>query len=79
VKNCGALGSCLHKTEDGSWLAYSRWPDRATRDAAWPTDNCFKSALPAEVNQAILGLKDCLLPEPKFPEIAMEVIDDLLG
>ena len=36
VKHCGALGSCLHQTEEGFWLAYSRWPDKATRDAAWP-------------------------------------------
>ncbi len=38
IENCGALGSCLHKTEEGYWLAYSRWPDKATRDAAWPSD-----------------------------------------
>ena len=35
VAHRGALGSCLHKTEEGMWLAYSRWPDKATRDASW--------------------------------------------
>ena len=26
----GALGSRLHKAEDGSWVAYAQWPDKAT-------------------------------------------------
>lgn len=34
VEHRGALGSCLHQAEDGMWLAYSRWPDQATRDAS---------------------------------------------
>jgi hypothetical protein len=29
---CGSYGSRLHKCEDGTWLAYARWPDAATRD-----------------------------------------------
>lgn len=28
VEKRGALGSCLHKTKEGLWLAYSRWPDK---------------------------------------------------
>jgi hypothetical protein len=28
IAECGALGSCLHKGEDGLWYAYSRWPDK---------------------------------------------------
>lgn len=24
----GGLGSCLHKTDEGEYLAYARWPDR---------------------------------------------------
>ena len=24
----GALGSRLHRVDDGSWLAYAQWPDR---------------------------------------------------
>ena len=39
VEYRGALGSCLHKTIDGMWVAYSRWPDKATRDASWPGEN----------------------------------------
>lgn len=26
VKHRGALGSALHKTSEGKWVAYSRWP-----------------------------------------------------
>jgi hypothetical protein len=36
VKYRGAIGSCLHQAEDGMYLAYSRWPDKKTRDASWP-------------------------------------------
>jgi heme-degrading monooxygenase HmoA len=30
----GALGSRLHRAEDGSFLAYAQWPDRQTWEAA---------------------------------------------
>jgi len=26
IKERGAIGSCLHKTDNGLWIAYSRWP-----------------------------------------------------
>ena len=29
---CGSYGSRLHQCQDGTWLAYARWPDAATRD-----------------------------------------------
>lgn len=29
---CDSYGSRLHKCQDGTWLAYARWPDAATRD-----------------------------------------------
>lgn len=29
---CGSYGSRLHRCEDGTWLAYARWPDVATRE-----------------------------------------------
>lgn len=28
IEKYGALGSRLHKAEDGSWLAYAQWPDK---------------------------------------------------
>lgn len=78
VKYCGALGSCLHKTEEGYWLAYSRWPNKATRDAAWPGENMPSTALPNEIGQAIIGIKNCIDQTRQFPEICMEVKNDLL-
>jgi len=78
VEQRGALGSCLHHTEDGLWLAYSRWPDKATRDASWPGDSAPSDELPVDIREAISAIKDCLDDSCKLPEICMEVIDDLL-
>lgn len=35
IKRCGGLGSRLHKSEDGIWVAYAQWPDRATWEASY--------------------------------------------
>jgi len=78
VERRGAIGSCLHKTEDGYWLAYSRWPDKATRDASWPGDKAPSSELPDEIRHAIIAIKACVDQDRKLPEIYMEVISDLL-
>jgi Antibiotic biosynthesis monooxygenase len=29
---CGSYGSRLHRSDDGMWVAYARWPDRETRE-----------------------------------------------
>lgn len=78
VEQRGAIGSCLHQAEDGLWVAYSRWPDKATRDASWPGDNAPADTLPEDIKMAITVIKNCLDPERKLPEICMEVVDDLL-
>ncbi|QLH43628.1 MAG: hypothetical protein HWD59_13595 [Coxiellaceae bacterium] len=78
VAHRGALGSCLHQTEEGMWLAYSRWPDKATRDASWPGENAPNSVLPEDIRQAINAIRDCLDQDRKLPEICMQVVDDLL-
>jgi quinol monooxygenase YgiN len=28
MNECGSLGARLHKSDDGSWIAYAQWPDR---------------------------------------------------
>lgn len=76
VERRGAIGSCLHQTPDGLWVAYSRWPDQKTRDASWPGENFPARELPSEIHRAILTIKDCL--DRKLPEICMEVVNDLL-
>lgn len=79
VEKRGALGSCLHKAEDGKWIAYSRWPDKATRDASWPEEkNGPSKELPEEVRQAIILIKECIDQDQKLPDICMDVVKDLL-
>lgn len=78
VNHRGALGSCLHRTTDGLWLAYSRWPSKAMRDASWPGENAPSGELSDEIQKAITGLKDCMDSDRKIPEVCMEVVDDLL-
>jgi len=78
VAERGALGSTLHKTSEGMWIAYSKWPDRATRDASWPKlGEEANFELPAHIRQAIEGLKGCFNTEETFPEICMELIEEI--
>jgi hypothetical protein len=35
ARRCGGLGSRLHRADDGSWLAYAQWPDRATWERSY--------------------------------------------
>lgn len=74
----GAIGSCLHRTSEGLWIAYSRWPDKTTRDGSWPGERAPSEELPLEIRSAVLTIKDCLDSDRKIPEIGMDVIDDLL-
>jgi hypothetical protein len=76
VEKRGAIGSCLHKTPEGVWVAYSRWPNKMMRDASWPGEKGPSDELPFDIQRAVLSIKDCL--ERKLPEICMEVVDDLL-
>lgn len=78
IEQRGALGSCLHKTEEGFWLAYSRWPDKITRDASWPSDDAPSDELPDNIRTAITQIKKCVDQDNKLPQICMEVTDDLL-
>ncbi len=78
VEKRGALGSCLHRNSDGLWVAYSRWPDQATRDASWPGENAPSDELPSEVREAILQIQDCIDQTRKLPDLSLEVIEDLL-
>lgn len=83
INRRGSLGSRLHKTNEGLWLAYSCWPDKGTRDKSWPGDNEPSSELPDSVSQAILTIRNCIDFERNEKnnirfETCMEVIDDLL-
>ncbi len=78
IEQRGAIGSCLHRTADGLWVAYSRWPDKHTRDNSWPGENAPATELPLEVREAIITLKECLDTEQKVSDLCMEVINDKL-
>lgn len=78
VQSRGALGSCLHKTSEGMWVAYSRWPDKATRDASYTSENAPADVLPDDIKKAIVTIQNCIDQTQKLPDICMEVVDDLL-
>ncbi len=82
VERRGSLGSRLHRTQEGLWVAYSCWPDKKTRDNSWPGDNAPSNELPDSVRQAIITIKNCIDQERNEKnqirfETCMEVVDDL--
>lgn len=81
VEQRGAIGSCLHKGDDNLWVAYSRWPDKATRDNAWPGTDAPSDTLPETIRAAIEKMqyiKKCNQNLPQFDEICLEVVEDKL-
>lgn len=40
----GALGSRLHRADDGTWVAYAQWPSREAWEAPRPLGAAFDSA-----------------------------------
>ena len=77
VAERGAIGSALHQAEDGMYLAYSRWPDKQTRDASWPGEDAPSDVLPGSIKLAIEQIRDCI--DEKFDEICMDVVEDYLS
>ena len=73
VTHCGALGSTLHRSHDGEYIAYSRWPDKHTRDKHWGEHAQFQGmdSLQADIET----LRNALDKNKPFDEIAMEIID----
>lgn len=81
IAHRGAKGSCLHKGIDGLWVAYSRWPDKAIRDASWPGDGKPGEELPNEVKKAILKMQDIKEENQdleQYEEICLEIVEDRL-
>jgi hypothetical protein len=66
-RRCGSLGSRLHAATDGTWVAYAQWPDRRTWEAAQGDAEPDGSGL---MRESI---------EQRYPEIHMDVVDDLLS
>ncbi|MBN9226716.1 MULTISPECIES: hypothetical protein [Legionella] len=76
IENRGAMGSRLHKTHDGAFLAYSCWPDKKTRDESWPGEDAPNEILPAEIKEAIIQIRS--LSAQPFEEIHLDVLEDRL-
>jgi hypothetical protein len=84
IQRRGSLGSCLHQTREGLWLAYSRWPDKATRDKSWPGLDAPSSELPELVREAIVIIQNCMDQERNETnqikyEMHLEVVDDFFS
>ncbi|MFG2296168.1 antibiotic biosynthesis monooxygenase [Streptomyces sp. NPDC048603] len=63
---CGSYGSRLHRADDGTWVAYARWPDAATRE---------RCAVPDPDGEALMRAAI----EEYFEETRLELVDDLLA
>jgi hypothetical protein len=77
----GAIGSCLHKGESNLWVAYSRWPDKKTRDAAWPGEDAPNNELPDDIRDAILkiqAIKEENQDLEQYDEICLNVVNDMM-
>lgn len=62
----GGLGSCLHRDDDGNFVAYARWPNRQL----WEKDKNIINAV------AMKEMRDCI--EQSFPATPLGIINDLL-
>jgi heme-degrading monooxygenase HmoA len=81
IKQRGAIGSCLHKGDNGLWIAYSRWPDKATRDASWNDAETTRQQFPEAVQNAIETMQKIKMENvdlEQYEEICCEVINDKL-
>ena len=62
----GGEGSCLHRGDDGLWVAYARWPSREAWAAEHPLDD------PSHLEAMAACVEERLAPIP------LEVARDLL-
>ena len=77
IKHRGAIGSALHKTDQGEYIAYSRWPSKEVRDLSWqPSGN---SNIFPEINEMIETLIICVDKNQPYEEINMNIVEDFLN
>jgi quinol monooxygenase YgiN len=65
----GGLGSRLHKSDNGWWVAYAQWPDRETWESS---QNVYESPDIEASNLMTESIED------RVPPILLEPIIDLL-
>ncbi|GAA3903789.1 hypothetical protein [Streptomyces lannensis] len=61
---CGSYGSRLHRADDGTRVAYARWPDASARERCQGVDP-----------QALSSMREAIAAS--FPDIRCQLIDDL--
>jgi len=65
-EQCGSFGSRLHRSADGTWVAYALWPDEATWQACTPDDREAGAAMAAAI-------------EEDHEPLRLDVVTDLLS
>ncbi|MFE5593292.1 antibiotic biosynthesis monooxygenase [Streptomyces sp. NPDC056549] len=65
-QECGSYGSRLHRADDGTWVAYARWPDRETRENSVTPDP-----------EGLAMMREAIAEY--FPETRLTLVDDLLA
>lgn len=58
VEHRGAIGSSLHRSEEGLWMIYSKWPDRETQECSWSFE--AKKKLPYDVLKQVERMQACV-------------------
>jgi quinol monooxygenase YgiN len=69
MKEEGGLGSRLHQAEDGTWVGYAQWPDRAT----WEHARSLSSTDPAGRQRFLDAI------EESFPPVLLTPVADYLA
>ncbi len=72
----GAIGSTLHQASSGEYIAYSKWPNKVTRDASWGKNS---AALEPSVEESITKIKACIDHSRPYEEIEMNIVEDFLS
>lgn len=67
-EKCGSLGSRLHSSEDGTWVAYAQWPSKEM----WQKDR----PLGDEGDAARRRMSEAI--EERLPALYLTVTDDFL-
>jgi quinol monooxygenase YgiN len=67
-ETCGSLGSRLHRSEDGTWVAYAQWPSKELWERERPLDDGAAAARQR--------MRDAV--EESLPSLYLTVSDDYL-
>ena len=69
MRHRGALGSRLHKSADGTWIAYAQWPNRHS----WELSRALPAVDPEASRQMLEAEAE------SYPPILLAPVADFLG